>query len=283
MTQYSLFGDDNFEEPPKKTKKAAPKKTEPFTEANELPVTQAEMDVNEEPLTVDPILIQTADRPIPQGDVEVSYELDEKNLEENYVREVFIFEEPVAANETEEIQNDETENVETETEEIYNEETEIAEIENEETDFEEITSDKGVPKAESVIISKTTRGRLKLSNTHLAAGSIAVPEDEILFSKKYYGIGIVAKMFDVNISLLRYWENEFTILKPRKNGKGDRHFRPEDIKNLQLIHHLLREKKYTLEGAKDFLKKTKKTEDPLAIIENLKDLKSFLLEIKTNL
>ena len=57
-------------------------------------------------------------------------------------------------------------------------------------------------------------------------------------------------MFKVNISLVRFWENEFDILKPKKNGKGDRLFRPEDVKNLNLIYHLLREKKYTIDGAK---------------------------------
>ncbi len=89
---------------------------------------------------------------------------------------------------------------------------------------------------------------------------VDIPEDEILFQKSYYSIGSVAQMFKVNQSLLRFWENEFDILKPKKNGKGDRLFRPEDIKNLQLIYHLLREKKYTIEGAKEFLKRSKKAD-----------------------
>ena len=73
------------------------------------------------------------------------------------------------------------------------------------------------------------------------------------------------------------------ILKPKKNGKGDRLFRPEDIKNLQLIHLLLREKKYSIAGAKDFLKKNKKNEEAFAVIESLKKTKAFLLELKANL
>ena len=93
----------------------------------------------------------------------------------------------------------------------------------------------------------------------------------------------VAEMFKLNQSLLRFWENEFAILKPKKNGKGDRLFRPEDIKNLKLIHHLLRERKYTLEGAKDFLKNNKKSEERFAMIESLKKIKYFLTELKANL
>ena len=87
----------------------------------------------------------------------------------------------------------------------------------------------------------------------------------------------------VNQSLIRYWENEFDILKPRKNGKGDRLFRPEDIKNLKLIYHLLRERKYTLEGAKDFLKQNKRADEKFVLIESLKKLKGFLHELKADL
>ncbi|MCB0710318.1 MAG: MerR family transcriptional regulator [Chitinophagaceae bacterium] len=112
---------------------------------------------------------------------------------------------------------------------------------------------------------------------------IEIPADEILFEKKYYAIGIVADMFKVNQSLIRFWENEFDILKPRKNGKGDRLFRPEDIKNLKLIYHLLRERKYTMEGAKEFLKQNKRAEEKFELIESLKKLKGFLNELKAGL
>ncbi len=129
---------------------------------------------------------------------------------------------------------------------------------------------------------KIVKGR----KPHAAAGSPApaeIPEDNILFQKKYYPIGVVAEMFKVNISLLRFWEKEFDILKPKKNGKGDRHFRPEDVKNLKLIQHLLKEKRYTIEGAKDFLKNHKKAADHFALIEELQKMKLFLCDLKMSL
>src|SRR5580765_1474666 len=101
---------------------------------------------------------------------------------------------------------------------------------------------------------KLLRGRMSLKDMDTGVDLIEVPEDEVLFSKMYYSMSNVADMFKVNQSLIRLWENEFDILKPKKNGKGDRLFRPEDVKNLKLIYHLLRERKYTIEGAKDFLK-----------------------------
>lgn len=130
---------------------------------------------------------------------------------------------------------------------------------------------------------KNTRGRMKLSDMDGVVDLVEVPDDEQLFQKRYYNIGAVSDMFKVNVSLIRFWENEFDILKPKKNGKGDRLFRPEDIKNLQLIYHLLREKKYTIEGARDFLKKNKKNSETFAVIESLKKTKAFLLELKANL
>lgn len=130
---------------------------------------------------------------------------------------------------------------------------------------------------------KSTRGRMKLSDMELVADLVEVPEDEELFSKRYYTIGAVASMFKVNVSLVRFWENEFDILKPKKNGKGDRLFRPEDVKSLKMIHHLLRQKKYTIEGAKDFIKKNRQSQENYALIENLQKLKSFLNELKANL
>ncbi|UAY51856.1 MerR family transcriptional regulator [Ferruginibacter albus] len=144
------------------------------------------------------------------------------------------------------------------------------------------------PKAETkkqVVVKqkKSTRGRKSLKEIAITADLIEVPEDEILFQKMYYSIGDVARMFKVNQSQIRFWENEFTVLKPKKNGKGDRLFRPEDIKNLQMIHHLVREKKYTMEGAKDFFKNNKKAEEKFAVIESLKKIKAFLNELKANL
>lgn len=135
----------------------------------------------------------------------------------------------------------------------------------------------------SETVKKSTRGRMKLSEMHAVVDQPEIPEDAVLFEKRYYSIGAVSDMFKVNQSLIRYWENEFDILKPKKNGKGDRFFRPEDIKNLKMIYHLLRDRKYTIEGAKDFLKKNKKADQKFEVIESLKNLKSFLYELKANL
>jgi DNA-binding transcriptional MerR regulator len=139
------------------------------------------------------------------------------------------------------------------------------------------------PKAKKKSNKKQTRGRMSLKDMDAGVDLIEIPEDEILFQKMYYPIGTVSDMFKVNQSLIRFWENEFDILKPKKNGKGDRLFRPEDVKNLKLIYHLLRERKYTIEGAKDFLKHNKKAEQRFAMIESLKKIKGFLNELKANL
>jgi DNA-binding transcriptional MerR regulator len=94
----------------------------------------------------------------------------------------------------------------------------------------------------------------------------------------------VTEMFRINHSLLRFWEKEFDIINPKKNKKGDRYFRPADIKNLQVIHHLLRQRKFTMEGAKDFLKKnTNLAGKQFEMIQSLEKIKTFLLEIKANL
>lgn len=130
---------------------------------------------------------------------------------------------------------------------------------------------------------KSTRGRKSLKALEAEIDLVNVPVDELLFQRQYYSIGEVADMFRVNQSLLRFWENEFDIIQPRKNRKGDRHFRPVDIKNLVLIHDLLRRRKLTIEGAKDFLKKNKKVKDNFEMIQSLQGIKSFLLEIKAGL
>jgi DNA-binding transcriptional MerR regulator len=102
--------------------------------------------------------------------------------------------------------------------------------------------------------------------------------------KRYYGIGEVAKAFDVNTSLIRFWEKEFDALKPKKNAKGNRKFTPEDIKNLKLIYHLVKERGFTLEGAKIHLKEDKKeTLTNFDIINKLEDIKHQLIKIKDQL
>ena len=130
---------------------------------------------------------------------------------------------------------------------------------------------------------RSPRGRLSLKEVHLNADLIQIPPDEILFQKQYYSIGEVSKWFRVNQSLIRYWETEFDILEPRKNRKGDRFFRPIDVKNLVLIHDLLRRRKFTIEGAKEFLKKNKKADEKFAMIQSLEKIKSFMNELKASL
>ncbi|WP_411032377.1 MerR family transcriptional regulator [Spongiimicrobium sp. 3-5] len=102
--------------------------------------------------------------------------------------------------------------------------------------------------------------------------------------KRYYGIGEVAKAFGVNTSLIRFWEKEFDVLKPKKNAKGNRKFTPNDIKNLQLIYHLVKERGFTLEGAKTHLKEEKlKTLSNFEVIQKLEHVKAELIKIKGQL
>lgn len=102
--------------------------------------------------------------------------------------------------------------------------------------------------------------------------------------KRYYGIGEVADAFDVNTSLIRFWEKEFDVLKPKKNAKGNRKFTPQDIKNLQLIYHLVKERGFTLEGAKTHLKVDKlKTLSTFDVIQKLEKVKAELIKIKNQL
>ena len=127
------------------------------------------------------------------------------------------------------------------------------------------------------------RGRKSLKEPVPDTGTIQVPDDEILFQKQYYSIGEVATMFRENQSLIRYWETEFDILQPKKNRKGDRFFRPVDIKNLVMIYDLLRRRKFTIEGAREYLKRDKKADKKFEMIQSLEKIKSFLLELKATL
>lgn len=102
--------------------------------------------------------------------------------------------------------------------------------------------------------------------------------------KRYYGIGEVARAFDVNTSLIRFWEKEFDVLQPKKNAKGNRKFTPADIKNLELIYHLVKERGFTLEGAKIHLKENRqKTLSNFEIIRKLERVKAELTKIKDQL
>ena len=111
---------------------------------------------------------------------------------------------------------------------------------------------------------------------------MAWKEKEI--EKLYYTIGEVADMLNVNTSLVRYWEKEFDVLKPKKNAKGDRFFTKDDVEKLKIIFHLVREKGFTLEGAKAQLKsKFSEEEKNVRVVEKLKNLKEFLVELKNSI
>ncbi|MBI2280552.1 MAG: MerR family transcriptional regulator [Bacteroidetes bacterium] len=103
-------------------------------------------------------------------------------------------------------------------------------------------------------------------------------------SKLYYSIGEVAEMFNVNASLIRFWEKEFDIIKPKKNNKGNRLFTIQDIDNLKIIYHLVKERGFTLDGAKNKLKNSRKeTIENVELITSLEKIKKFLLELKEEL
>ena len=108
-----------------------------------------------------------------------------------------------------------------------------------------------------------------------------MPYKEKVIEKKYFSIGEVAEMLDVATSLIRFWESEFDIIRPKKNRKGNRQFTREDIDNVKLIFHLVKEKGYTLQGAKDLLKNGNDSlKEKIEIIDSLKRVRNFLLEIR---
>jgi DNA-binding transcriptional MerR regulator len=129
---------------------------------------------------------------------------------------------------------------------------------------------------------KSSRGRKRIKDVAEEADNIEIPEDEVLFQKQYYTIGEVGQMFKVNTSLLRYWESEFGM-QLRKNRKGDRYFTPNDVKFLQLVHDLIRRRMFTIEGARDYIRRQKGANERLEMIQSLKKLKGFLLELKAHL
>ena len=102
--------------------------------------------------------------------------------------------------------------------------------------------------------------------------------------KLYYTIGETAKILNVPVSTVRFWENEFNILKPMKNKKGNRLFTLQDLKNLKIIHRLVKEEGLTLEGAKKRVSgKWDETNYKFEVTESLKKIKSILLEIRDNI
>ncbi|TCK85444.1 DNA-binding transcriptional MerR regulator [Albibacterium bauzanense] len=111
-----------------------------------------------------------------------------------------------------------------------------------------------------------------------------MPYKEPNIEKLYYSMGEVTKMFDVNASQIRFYEREFDILKPKKNKKGNRYFRPEDIDNLKTIFSLVKDKGYTLQGARDYMKSNKKDiQDNQSIINSLEKIKAFLTDVRESL
>jgi len=111
-----------------------------------------------------------------------------------------------------------------------------------------------------------------------------MPYKEKKVEKLYYSIGEVADMFKVNTSLIRFWEKEFDIIKPKKNKKGNRLFTQKDIDNFHLIYHLVKEKGMTLKGAKKKLKENPdEQEHNLEIIKSLEEIKEMLLVVKESL
>jgi len=111
-----------------------------------------------------------------------------------------------------------------------------------------------------------------------------VPYKEKVIEKKYYSIGEVAETLNVATSLIRFWETEFDIIKPKKNRKGNRQFTKEDIENVKLIYHLVKERGYTLQGAKTLLKSSSNPlKTKMSQIDSLKKVRSFLVELKNQL
>ena len=111
-----------------------------------------------------------------------------------------------------------------------------------------------------------------------------MPYKEKRITKLYYSISEVAGMFSVNTSLIRFWESEFDIIKPKKNKRGNRMFTKNDIDNFHLIFNLVKEQGFTLNGAKDKLKNSnKQMRENWEVIKSLKEIKTFLLELKKEL
>lgn len=111
---------------------------------------------------------------------------------------------------------------------------------------------------------------------------MAYKEKEI--EKLYYSIGEVAEQFNVAPSLIRFWESEFDLIKPKKNRKGNRQFTKEDIDNVRTIYHLVKEKGFTLQGAKEMLRNTDNSvKDKIELIDSLKSVRKFLVELRDKL
>ena len=111
---------------------------------------------------------------------------------------------------------------------------------------------------------------------------MAYKEKEI--EKLYYSIGEVAEIFTVAPSLIRFWESEFDIIKPKKNRKGNRQFTKDDIDNVRTIYHLVKEKGFTLQGAKEMLRNdSQAVKDKMEMLDSLRNVRKFLIELREKL
>ncbi len=111
-----------------------------------------------------------------------------------------------------------------------------------------------------------------------------MPYKEREIEKKYYSIGEVADMFKVATSLIRYWEGEFDIIRPKKDKKGNRSYTKNDIQKIQYVYHLVKEKGYTLQGAQEVIASGKEQGfDKVAAIQKLQEIKDFLINLKHEL
>lgn len=111
-----------------------------------------------------------------------------------------------------------------------------------------------------------------------------MPYKERKIEKLYYTIGEVADMFSVNTSLIRFWEKEFDVIKPKRNKKGNRLFTKEDVDNFYIIFHLVKEKGLTLDGARKKMKENKEdTINNFEIVKTLEGIKAMLLDVKNSL
>jgi DNA-binding transcriptional MerR regulator len=111
-----------------------------------------------------------------------------------------------------------------------------------------------------------------------------MPYKEKKVEKLYYTIGEVAEMFAVNTSLIRFWEKEFDVIKPKKNKKGNRFFTAEDIDNFHIIYHLVKERGLTLKGAQMKLKENKEdVQENFEIVKTLQEVRKMLLDLKDSM
>ncbi|CAN5736136.1 MerR family transcriptional regulator [soil metagenome] len=111
-----------------------------------------------------------------------------------------------------------------------------------------------------------------------------MPFKEKEIEKQYYSIGEVAAMFSVAPSLIRFWESEFEILRPKKGKTGNRLFTQKDIENLRMVYHLVKERGYTIQGARELLKtKGAQTKEKVEILQSLEKIRAFLVEMKKQL